>query len=60
MQDKIQEFLSNADRVEKEALERNHSEAVRLLELGFTPKMVANKTFTSVKEILVLKEKLGL
>lgn len=50
----IYEFKSKADQVEFEANKALHAEAVKLLEKGYLPRFVANKTFTAYKQIVEL------
>lgn len=55
---RLQDFKTNADQVEMEANMRLHQEAVALLRKGYTPRFVANKTFTPYKVVCELKENL--
>lgn len=55
---RLQDFKANADQVELEANMRLHEEAICLLRKGYSPKFVANKTFTPYKVVCKLKEKL--
>ncbi len=58
--ERLQDFKANADQVEIEANARLHAEAIELLKKGYCPRFVANKTFTSIKVINELKERLGI
>lgn len=57
---RLQDFKANATQVEMEANQRLYAEAVSLLKKGYTPRFVANKTFTAYKKVCELKEQLGL
>lgn len=57
---RLQDFKANADQIEMEANQRLYVEAINLLKKGYTPRFVANKTFTAYKKVCELKERLGL
>ena len=54
--ERLENFKANADQIEMEANTRLHKEAIDLLRKGYSPKYVANRTFTPYAKILELQK----